>query len=107
MPAPSQPNQSDLPLIDSDVEATYSIDMVARLCDMTTETILVYHERGLLPSARQQEGGRPCFDDEAVRRLRRLESLRQSGAMNWSGLCLVSDLLDEVERLRDALRRGP
>ncbi len=91
------------PVIEHDEGATYTVDILARISGVASETILMYHERGLLRSVGESEAT-PSFDDDAMRRLRRLESVRETGGMNLQGLCLVSRLLDEVERLRDELR---
>ncbi|MFN0129265.1 MAG: MerR family transcriptional regulator [Verrucomicrobiales bacterium] len=99
----SPSNPSDFSLVDAESDATYSVDILARLSGVSSETILRYHERGLLRSiARTDEA--PSFDLDAMRRLRQLESLREAGDMSFAGLCLVSRLLDEIDRLRDELR---
>jgi MerR family transcriptional regulator/heat shock protein HspR len=94
---------SGVPDFEGETEALYTVEILARLSGVSSETILLYHERGLLhPSA----GPVPdlSFDDESLRRLRRLESLREAGGMNLSGLCLVARLLDEIDDLRNQLR---
>jgi DNA-binding transcriptional MerR regulator len=101
-PSPAS-DETGMPVFECDSEATYSVSLLAELSGVSSQTILEYHERGLIrPVAAAPE---PSFDDDAIRRLRRLESLRASGAMNLAGLCLVARLLDEVEQLREE-RRG-
>lgn len=91
------------PVFDGDSEATYTLDILARLSGVSSEIILAYHERGLLQSV-SMALPQPSFDDGSMRRLRRLESVRAVGEMNMTGLCLVAQLLDEVEQLREELR---
>jgi DNA-binding transcriptional MerR regulator len=92
------------PVFDGDADTVYTVDVLARLSGVASDTILLYHERGLLQSV-PSASPPPCFDDDSIRRLRRLESVRETGGMNLAGLCLVGQLLDEIEELRDQLRR--
>jgi DNA-binding transcriptional MerR regulator len=88
---------NDLPLYEPDEHATYSLEIVAKITGVDTETILLYQEQGLL-------GETPDFDDEAVHTLRRIEHLRRRFETNLSGVRLMLSLMDEVERLRNSLR---
>lgn len=99
----SIPDNSSWSPFDGEPGAPYTVEILARLSGVSSETILLYHERGLLhPSAAPVAD--PGFDDESLRRLRRLETIREAGGMNLAGLCLVARLLDEVEDLRKQLR---
>ena len=88
-----------------DESPVYSVEVLARITGVASGTILQYHALGLL-RATTQSAAHPCFDDDGMRRLRRLESVRETGSMNMSGLCLVARLLDEIEELQDRLRHG-
>ena len=78
-------------------EATYSLEVFARISGVAEETILRYRERGFIrPLPTDSER----FDDEALRTLRRIEHLRETCGVNDSGLRLILDLLEEIERLR-------
>jgi len=74
---------------------TYSLEVLAETTGVSTQVIVQYKEHGLLP---------PRFDDEAVRALRRIEHLRETCEMNLRGLKMLTQLLDEVEQLRQELR---
>lgn len=74
---------------------TYSLEILAETTGVSTQLIVQYQEHGILP---------PQFDDDAVRALRRIEALRETCEMNLSGLKLLTQLLDEVEQLRQELR---
>jgi DNA-binding transcriptional MerR regulator len=76
-------------------EASYSLEIVSELTGVSTQTIVQYQEHGLI---------QPVFDDETIRALRRIEHLRETCEMNLSGLKLLTQLLEEVERLRAELR---
>lgn len=73
----------------------YTLELLAEITGVSTETIVQYQEHGLI---------RQPLDDEAVRTLRRAEHLRETCEMNLTGLKLIHALLDEVERLRTELR---
>lgn len=81
---------------DPEEPATYSLEMVAEITGLPSQTILHYQEEGLLPSV--------AFDDESLHTLRRIDYLRSTCETNLSGLKLMLDLLDQVEDLRTELR---
>jgi len=94
-----------LPLYEPDAGSTYTLDAMVRLSGVASETILLYHEHGLIsPVAPPGAPGGTSFDAEALRTLRRIEHLRRRCEVNVSGLKLVLGLMDEVERLRTELR---
>ncbi len=74
---------------------TYTLEVLAEITGVTTQTIVQYQEHGLI---------RPEFDDETIRALRRIEHLRETCEMNLAGLKLLTDLFNEVEQLREELR---
>ena len=93
-------DSSDLPLYDAGEQTAYSLEVVARLTGVSSQTILHYQEHGLLKPAQRGD-----FDDEAVHTLRRIEHLRQACETNLTGLKLILDLMDQVERLKLQLRQ--
>lgn len=88
--------EQDLPLYAPDEQATYTLEMVAQITGVSSQTILHYQEHGLLRS--------PTYDDEAVHTLRRIDYLRSTCETNLTGLKLMLDLLDQVELLQSELR---
>jgi DNA-binding transcriptional MerR regulator len=74
---------------------TYTLQVLAEITGVTTQTIVQYQEHGLI---------RPEFDDDTIRALRRIEHLRETCEMNLAGLKLLTGLLNEVEQLREELR---
>jgi chaperone modulatory protein CbpM len=91
-------------VIEFDTEAVYTLDIVASLCGISSQTILHYHEQGLIQPIVEDDLGSWRFDDEAVHRLRRIADLRSIYGMDVSALKFALDLLDELERLRTELR---
>lgn len=74
---------------------TYTLELLSSTSGVSTQTIVQYQEQGILPAH---------LDDDCLRALRRIEALRETCEMNLSGLKLFSQLLDEVEHLRNELR---
>lgn len=74
---------------------TYTLEVLAQLTGLSTQVLVSYQEHGII---------QPQYDDDTVRRLRRIEHLRESCEMNLEGMRLMSRLLDEVEHLREELR---
>ncbi|MFO1441393.1 MAG: chaperone modulator CbpM [Verrucomicrobiaceae bacterium] len=77
------------------MSATYTLEVLAQMTGLSTQVLVSYQEHGII---------QPQYDDDTVRRLRRIEHLRESCEMNLEGLRLMSRLLDEVEHLREELR---
>ncbi|MCB1279255.1 chaperone modulator CbpM [Prosthecobacter sp.] len=74
---------------------TYTLEILAETTGLSTQTIVQYQEHGLI---------RAEYDDETLRTLRRIQHLRETCEMNLAGLKLLTQLLDEVEQLRNELR---
>jgi DNA-binding transcriptional MerR regulator len=74
---------------------TYTLEILAQTTGVSTQTIVLYQEHGII---------RPDFDDDTLRKLRRIEALREACEMNLHGIKLLTQLLDEVEQLRHELR---
>ncbi|WP_395750877.1 chaperone modulator CbpM [Prosthecobacter sp.] len=73
----------------------YTLEILSETTGVSTQTIVTYQEHGII---------RPQYNDETVRALRRIEHLRETCEMNLNGLKLLTQLLDEVEQLRQELR---
>jgi DNA-binding transcriptional MerR regulator len=94
---PSQPASGEAP------GAPYTLEIVAALTGVSSQTILHYHEEGLLTPVPESTPDAPRFDDEALRTLRRIEHLRSTCEVNLPALKLILRLLDEIEELRARL----
>jgi hypothetical protein len=104
MNTPTENDSADQPNFESGLDAIYTIDVVVAQTGVSHETILHYREQGLIYPVAENAAGQVHFDDETLRRLRRIEHLRTHCGMNVSGLKLMLGLLDEVERLQTELR---
>lgn len=93
-----------MPLFEPDLEAHYSLEIVAQLSGVSSETILHYQEQGLITSHPASPTSEMSFDDEALRMLRRIDHLRTQHQLQDRALKLVLNLMSEVDRLRAELR---
>jgi MerR family transcriptional regulator/heat shock protein HspR len=99
---PSEPDPNRV--VEPDAEVAYTIDVVARVSGLSCETILHFHEQGLIAPTAGDTAGCECYDDETVHRLRRIEYLRTCYGMELAAIKLTLDLMDELEQLRAELR---
>ncbi|HXG49387.1 MAG TPA: MerR family transcriptional regulator [Methylomirabilota bacterium] len=93
-----------LQLYEPDAAAFYSIETAARLAHVSRRLIAVYCRQGLVAPVMDPDSGGWRFNDEAIRRLRQIESLRAACGMNLSAVGIILDLMDEVDRLQQELR---
>ena len=103
-PTEDQADASGQPLFETDPDATYTLDVVAELTGVSTQTILHYREHGLLPAVPANDANTGRYDLEALRKLRHIEQLRTLYEMNMAGLKAMLELADEVESLQSSLR---
>lgn len=91
------------PIFQSDEDSIYTLEMTAQITGVSSTTILHYHEAGLI-SKLTSEATEPEFDDEALRRIRRIEHVREVYEAPTQTVKLILSLMDEVEELRRQLR---
>ena len=96
--------QEALQIYEPRPRVTYSIEATARITDLPRHTILVYYKRGLVSPVAGPEQSGYCFNDKAIRTLRRIEELRRIDGVSLRGIKRILDLSDEVERLQAELR---
>jgi DNA-binding transcriptional MerR regulator len=104
MNPPANENPGDLPLFEPALDASYTLDVVAELTGVSSQTVLYYQEQGLISASSSTGTGERYFDDEALRLLRRIEHLRTEWELSGPALKLTLRLLDEIERLRAEVR---
>lgn len=90
-------------LFEPDPNTLYTIDATARLADVSRRAILVYYKHGLVAPVANEDGAYH-FNDDAIRVLRRIEYLRCACGLNFPGIKLVLNLMNEVERLQAEVR---
>ena len=104
MSTPASTDHDHGPVIEPAHSAAYTLDIIASACGVSSQTVIHYHEQGLISPATQDDAGTALYDDESLHRLRRIEHLRENYALESAALRLTLDLMDEVERLRAELR---
>jgi hypothetical protein len=101
MPGPDGEDAMDE--FDIRTESVYTIELLADLAGVEPPVVIEYCEVGILrprPGAREQ-----VFDSDALRLLRRAEHLRAACGANLAGVRMMLEMMDEIGRLRDELRR--
>jgi DNA-binding transcriptional MerR regulator len=93
-----------LQVFEPDARTVYTIEMVAQLAQVPRRLIVLYYKHGLVSPVRDPARSGWCFDDEAIRIVRRIEYLRSACNENLAGIKLILELMEEVERLRQELR---
>lgn len=87
--------------IEPDPQHTHSLEVVIRMTGSTRRKILFYCQKGVVKPVSHEKFS---FDEMAVMRLRRIETLRQHHRMNWAAIRTIMRLQDELEDLREELR---
>jgi len=93
-----------LQLFEAPPGAVFTIDGAAHLADVSRRTILVYCKHGLISPTRSTADSGYCFDNDAIRALRRINALRPICGDDLSGIKIILDLMNELERLHSEVR---
>jgi MerR family transcriptional regulator, heat shock protein HspR len=93
-----------LQVFEPDARTVYTIEMVAQLAQVPRRLIVLYYKHGLVSPVRDPASSGWCFNEEAIRIVRRIEYLRSTCDANLAGIKLILGLTEEVERLRQELR---
>ena len=93
-----------LQLFEPPPDAVFTIDGTAHLADVSRRAILVYCKHGLISPMRGSADSGYCFDGDAIRALRRINALRAVCGDDLSGIKIILDLMNEVERLHSEVR---
>lgn len=87
-------------------EARLSLDELAMSCTVSREWVIEHVQSGVLSAASGTDPAQWAFTGRDLLRTRRLFELERSFDANPELAGLVTDLLDELERLRTRLRRA-
>ncbi len=93
-----------LELYTPDPAARYTLEEAARLTHLPRRQIVLYCQDGLVAPVGAPEAGGWTFNDEGLRRLRRLAELHRTYQLSLPALRLIVELQDQVERLQQELR---
>ena len=92
-------------VINPDTGKLFDLRTAAEYTAVDPDGIRAYCREGLIRATRFKEDGEPLFDEDGIYWLRRIQSLRTEMRLEGPGLRIVLDLMQEVERLRQQLRR--
>jgi chaperone modulatory protein CbpM len=96
-----------LPLLSGEVleeNVELSLADLCQACRLSAEQVFELVEEGIVEPV-GQGAARWRFQGVSVRRVHCAVQLRRDLGVNWAGAALALDLLDELHRLRDRLRR--
>lgn len=85
----------------------YSIESTAQFANVPRRLLAVLYKHGLLTPVMDPECAGYYYNDEAIRRLQRIEFLRSRG-VNFRGIKVILDMMEEMDSLRSevsALRK--
>ena len=94
----------ELQLFEPDPRILYSIDVAARLLDMSRHNIVLCCKYGLVAAVTDPLMSGWYFNEEALRMLRRVEALRMICGGDLGVARMILSLQDEVNRLHAELR---
>lgn len=96
----SKPLSGDI--FEEEVELTLSD--LCRTCQLPAERVLELVDQGVIEPV-GRDPAQWSFQAISVRRVRRVQRLKQDLGVNVAGAALVVELLEEIEQLRERLRR--
>ena len=101
---PDRPSPLALELFQPKPDVLYSLDAAAHLAGVPRRSILIYCRAGLIRPVFQPPYGVMAFTEEAIHAVRRIEYVRAVHGIDVCWIKTMSDLLEEVERLRAEVR---
>ena len=102
---PTTPKQTLSGLI-LDEDCLFTLDEVSHACSVRTEYIIELVDEGIVePTELQCEQQQWSFTGQNLLRARRARRLQHDLDINLAGAALVLDMLEEIEQLRERLRR--
>jgi DNA-binding transcriptional MerR regulator len=83
------------------------LDILSHITGVSRRTILIYCRNGIIHPVIDEPYGFLLFDETSVQAIRRVEILRKTHGINMTGVRMIFNLLEEVQKLRsevEALR---
>jgi len=85
-------------------EPVYVISIAAKLLEVHPQTLRLYERLGLVAPARSGRNIR-LYSRRDLERVRRIQHLTQDMGVNLAGVDVILDLLERMEREREAVAR--
>ena len=102
---PTTPKQTLSGLI-LDEDCLFTLDEMSNACSMRTDYIIKLVDEGIVePAELQCEQQQWSFTGKNLLRARKARRLQHDLDINLAGAALVLDMLEEIEQLRERLRR--
>jgi hypothetical protein len=95
-----------LTVINPEAGKLYDVRAAAEYTAVDPDGIRTYCREGWVRAIEYKENGEPLLDEDGIYWLRRIRDLRAEMHLEGPVLRVVLDLMREVERLRQELRRG-
>ena len=89
-----------------DENSTFTLDELSASCAVKTEYIIELVDEGIVePMERQHDQQQWTFTGHSLLRVRKTQRLQQDLGVNLAGAALVLDMMEEMDELRERLRR--
>ncbi len=89
-----------------DEDCLFTLDEISHACSVRTEYIVELVDEGILePMEQQREQRHWSFTGESLLRARKARRLQRDLGINLAGAAVVLDMMEEIEQLRERLRR--
>ena len=89
-----------------DEDCLFTLDELSDACSVRTEYIIELVDEGIVePMERKREQQQWSFTGKSLLRARKARRLQQDLGVNLAGAAVVLDMMEEIERLRERLRR--
>jgi len=89
-----------------DEDSLFTLDEISTACAVHTEYIIELVDEGIVePMGQQREQQQWAFTGKNLLRALKARRLQQDLGINLAGAALVLDMLEEIEQLRERLRR--
>ena len=102
---PTIPKQTLTGLI-LDEDCLFTLEELCDACSVRTEYIIELVDEGVVePMEQQRKQQQWSFTGKSLLRARKARRLQQDLGINLAGAAVVLDMMEEIERLRERLRR--
>ncbi|MES2573262.1 MAG: chaperone modulator CbpM [Verrucomicrobiota bacterium] len=78
----------------------YSIESTANIGGVSRRTLVLLYKYGILTPVMDPQCAGYCYNDEAIRRLRRIAYLQNVRGVNLPGIQMILEVMEEMDRLR-------
>ena len=89
-----------------DEDSSFTLEELSSACSVRTQYIIELVDEGIVePVERQRDQQYWTFTGSSLLRARKARRLQQDLGINLAGAALVLDMMEEIDQLRERLRR--